>query len=367
MQFPGAHNFQNCFGKQPKLHGAIEITAQTDSAAVLAGRSATAAMWIRVKYIHSLGICATPNMFTGLQKEPSDSAFCAVPDISSRMSSCSTSSHSGSRRARTSSSSRSGGSNLAEEDGIVCSSACSACSDDSSEDADTWPRRRCKACLLRGSSLWPVLQLPPKSQTVSIFDWDDTLLCTSVLAYTSAWPGYPPLPPTWLLADIARAASDLLEAACRLGPTFIITNATVGWVEASAQRWVPGLLPALGKVNEIISARSRYESQEPDINHWKLLAFLELQRSLDPHPVTNIIAVGDSDHEINAARAMANHFARAVVKTVKFKPIPMPLDLLRQLELFREKLDQIVEAGSNLQLKLYRKVPHGPQEAHADS
>merc|ERR1719362_1802986 len=232
-----------------------------------------------------------------------------------------------------------------EEDGIACSSACSDCSG-SSEDVDAWPGRRCKACLLRGLSLWPMLYQPPKSQTITIFDWDDTLLCTSVLTYTSTGRGggYPPLPPMWLLPDLARAASDLLEAACRLGPTFIITNALEGWVERSAQRWVPTLLPALGKVNEIISARSRYEWQDPDVSQWKLQAFLELQRSIDPRPITNLISVGDSDYEMRAARVMASQFPRAVVKTVKFTPTPMVLDLLKELELLREKLDEIVEA-----------------------
>jgi hypothetical protein len=200
------------------------------------------------------------------------------------------------------------------------------------------------------------MQETPKSQTITIFDWDDTLLCTSVLTYTNAgYGGYLPLPPTWLLTDLARAASALLQASCRLGPTFIITNAVEGWVEQSAQRWVPTLLPALGKVDEIISARSRYEWQEPDSSQWKLQAFLELQRRLDPHPVTNLIAVGDSDYEMDAARAMASHFPQAVVKTVKFKPTPMVQDLLKELELLRTQLDDIVEAGGNLEIRLDRK------------
>lgn len=214
-----------------------------------------------------------------------------------------------------------------------------------------------------------MLHQPPKSQTISIFDWDDTLLCTSVLTYTNTGYGsvYPPLPPAWLLPDLARAASDLLEAACRLGPTFIITNSSDGWVERSAQRWVPTLLPALGKVNEIISARSRYEWQDPDVSHWKLRAFLELQRSLDPRPITNLISVGDSDYEMRAARVMASQFPRAVVKTVKFTPTPMVLDLLKELELLREKLDEIVEAGSDLQVQLGRKQVRRPQNADANS
>jgi len=371
-------NSLNCSEDQqePKLQDlrGADIAKQTDSASVLAGRGAAAAMRIRAKYVHVLGVRAVPGLAADPTNELSDSALGAIPNMSSSLSSCSTCSSRGSRRNSTSSS-KSVGTNereeYEEEEGILCSSACNYCSDcsDSSEVVEAWPGRRCKACLMRGLSLWPVLYQPPKSQTVTIFDWDDTLLCTSVLIGASAGHGigYAPLPPMWLLPDLARAASDLLEAACRLGPTFIVTNAMEGWVERSAQRWVPTLLPALGKVNEIISARSRYEWQNPDVCHWKLQAFLELQRSLDPRPVTNLIAVGDSDYEMNAARVMASQFPRAVVKTVKFRPAPMALDLLRELELFRQKLDPIVEAGSNLQIQLDRKPSRKPQEANAES
>jgi len=245
----------------------------------------------------------------------------------------------------------------------VCSSEYSDCSNNSQDDV-TLQERRCKACLRRGLSPWPVLHQPPKSQTVSIFDWDDTLLCTSVLTNAGAGydTGHVPLPSTWLLPYIARAASNLLESACRLGPTFIITNASEGWVQTSAQRWMPALLPALGKVDEIISARSRYQWQDPDVSQWKLHAFLELQRGLDQRPVTNIIAVGDSDYEMDAARAMAGQFPRAVVKLVKFKSSPMALDLLKELELLREKLDEIVEAGSALHLRLGHKPFYKPPD-----
>lgn len=317
-------------------------------------------MSIRAKYMHSLGIAGIP---AWPQQELSEPASCTLPNMSSSLSSCGTVSNAGSRSNSTSSCRSTTTNDQAEEDGAVCRSVSSVCSsDDSSEDADalTWPGMCWKSsCLVRGLSLRPGLYQPPKSQTVTIFDWDDTLLCTSLLTYASAdnSSGHLTLPPAELLTNLAQAASDLLEEACRLGPTFIITNATEGWVEESAQRWAPALLPALGKVNEIISARSRYEWQSPDMNHWKLQAFLGLQRRLDPHPVTNLIAVGDSDIEMDAARVMATQFSRAVVKTVKLKPTPMALDLLKELELLREKLDDVVKAGSNLRIQLYRKRP----------
>jgi hypothetical protein len=166
------------------------------------------------------------------------------------------------------------------------------------------------------SGIWiPTVQRPPRSQTVLIFDWDDTLLCTSCLHIfgTSLLPHAL----RCRLNDIAIVARELLETAGRLGRTFIITNATEGWVQESAARWVPELLPVLRHV-DIISARSRYEPQFPDIHQWKIQAFMEVRRQLDAQAVTNLISIGDSDFEMDAVRIMGSQFARALVKTVKF-------------------------------------------------
>jgi len=49
----------------------------------------------------------------------------------------------------------------------------------------------------------------------------------------------------------------LLTKACRLGRTYIITNASEGWVESSAQKFMPSVYKALFAMKiTIISARS---------------------------------------------------------------------------------------------------------------
>merc|ERR1740138_332962 len=83
----------------------------------------------------------------------------------------------------------------------------------------------------------PKAQRAPNHQTVIIFDWDDTLLCTSWLNQRQEET----LPPVIErhLKGIERAAIVLLESALRLASTrtFIITNAMNGWVEYSAARY----------------------------------------------------------------------------------------------------------------------------------
>lgn len=198
----------------------------------------------------------------------------------------------------------------------------------------------------------PVSQRPAKHQTVIVFDWDDTLLCTS---YLSQCAGQPLLPSVeQQLRAIESTAKRLLEMAVRLGHTFIITNAMEGWVEDSSARYVPGLLPVLQK-SRVISARSRWEVQYPDeVHQWKMNTFLEVQRQLDSQIITNLNSIGDSDFEMDAIHVMGKEFAQAFVKTVKLKPNPSPADLLKQLELVEMKFEQIVLNARNMSIGLER-------------
>lgn len=94
------------------------------------------------------------------------------------------------------------------------------------------------------SKTWMSPDKRPKThQTCIIFDWDDTILCTSFIAPYSALlhDKTAELPeavaePLQKLDDIAVR---LLQLAKTLGTVMIITNAAEGWVEMSAERFMP--------------------------------------------------------------------------------------------------------------------------------
>mmetsp|Transcript_22628 Transcript_22628/g.52842 ORF Transcript_22628/g.52842 Transcript_22628/m.52842 type:complete len:307 (-) Transcript_22628:89-1009(-) len=216
------------------------------------------------------------------------------------------------------------------------------------------------------SRVWvPQAQRPPKHQTVIIFDWDDTLLCTSWLNNRMDQRKEDELPPVVErhLRDIEKAARKLLELAMRLGHTFIITNAATGWVEYSSAKWVPELLPVLQKVR-VISARTKYEPQFPgEVSKWKIEAFLEVQRQLDSQIITNLISLGDSNFEMDAVQVMGQQFSQALIKTIKFRENPYPEELLKQLELVSAKFERIVENARTLKIGLERKRVGSAQQA----
>lgn len=209
----------------------------------------------------------------------------------------------------------------------------------------------------------PRAHRPPKHQTVVIFDWDDTLLCTSYLNMRQDQPLSPMNERH--LRGIENADRKLLELSLRLGSTFIITNAMNGWVEYSAAKYMPDLLPVLQRV-PVISARGRFEAQFPgEVSKWKVQAFLEVQRQLDSQIITNLISLGDSNFEMDAVHIMGKEFAQALVKTIKFRESPSPEELLKQLELVAQKFERIVENARNLKIGLERKWVGPPGAAGA--
>ena len=237
----------------------------------------------------------------------------------------------------------------------------------------------------------PQLNRPKTSQTVTIFDWDDTLLCTSARRATTASPraaadeGCPDMSSERALRPCARASAGhlemvqrqygaipsqvreqlaslerivktLLQQACQVGKAFIITNASEGWVQHSSTLCMPGLQEDLAKV-DIISARGAFEASFPGDSHaWKMHAFLQVQNKLQLEAVTNLVSVGDSHIEMDAVHLLGRSFAHALVKTVKLWERPTPYELQKQLEVVADKLPDIYRAGTTLNIWLERET-----------
>jgi hypothetical protein len=206
---------------------------------------------------------------------------------------------------------------------------------------------------------------PPQHQCVIIFDWDDTLLCTSYLNMKPDSVQNPKVQEH--LKSISRMGARLIETAMTLGQTFIITNAMKGWVEYSAGKYIPELLPTLKKI-KVISARGDFEQQFPGQYHeWKIQAFLTVQRELHQQIITNLVSLGDSTIEMDAVHVMGNEFSQALIKTVKFRETPTPEELAKQLELVYQKFEKIILNARSLKISLERKWVPSPKTGPAAS
>jgi hypothetical protein len=167
--------------------------------------------------------------------------------------------------------------------------------------------RRLFLSRLTYNRIWLTPSQKPKSyETAIIFDWDDTILCTSFINPTGVFNPNQKISSQVMdqLKQLEVTAKKLLEMSVKLGTTYIITNAGEGWVQFSAEKFMPSLTPVLQKI-KIISARARYEHLTSDYTKWKLHAFLETQDSLQDANIKNIIALGDNQLEIDAAHHLA--------------------------------------------------------------
>lgn len=203
-----------------------------------------------------------------------------------------------------------------------------------------------------------ILKLEPskKHQTMLIFDWDDTLLCTHYLSKL----GFVDLPDSVFenLAPVDESASKLLLKAIECGQTFIITNSAEGWVQYSGKLYLPKTYQVIMDKNiKVISARTGYEDVFPgDTHRWKVEAFLDIECLFDKNIVTNLLCLGDSHIEMDAAHVLAQRFSQAMMKTIKFKEKPRPDELVKQQELVRENLEMIYMSTKNHTIRLEKKV-----------
>jgi hypothetical protein len=168
------------------------------------------------------------------------------------------------------------------------------------------------------------------------------------------------------LRELESAVHQLLTLAQSYGSVHIVTNAETGWVQLSAQKFMPGLVPLLSRVS-ILSARSTFEPAHPDAPlKWKFFAF---QEKLASHYSSeyksmsgkkNVISFGDSHVEREAVRAVTRGMAATKCKSVKFAERPSTEQLRRQLELVTNCFHYIHQHDGDLDLQLTVTVNSPP-------
>lgn len=157
---------------------------------------------------------------------------------------------------------------------------------------------------------------------------------------------------------IEDLAIELLNK-CRANSTVIIvTNGKRGWVEFSSSVFMPRLHELMLRYIRIISARDLYEKDYPQDGYiWKELAFLDLWDEpdlLDTAAITNLIAMGDSDYEMEAARRFSAKSDRCLMKLIKLGEMPSFEELRKELVAVVDRFDYIFSSFKNLTVRLER-------------
>jgi hypothetical protein len=223
---------------------------------------------------------------------------------------------------------------------------CAAVRDNSVDECDASPCARSRSPLI-------------------VFDWDDTLMCSSdIKAHKN------PSPEDMRLLE--RSVQEVLSLSLGLGKTIIVTNANLCWVRATANLFMPAVVPLL-KLIDVMSARQRYEERWPgDPGAWKKQAFLDLvgdyhakkgaygqdvateQQEGSGKTTVNLVVLGDSHAEIQAGRSAMRDKRDGVVKTIKFKEAPTTEEMIGQLKAVSTGLHEVVAQEQGVSKQLVR-------------
>jgi len=199
--------------------------------------------------------------------------------------------------------------------------------------------------------------------SIFIFDWDDTILATHHITPNGYFSNNYNLKEKdiALFKELDRTAFILLNLAIVKGKTFIVTNAVSGWVEMSARLFLPEVSKILKHLT-IISARGSFENQFPgNSRKWKIETFLEIQKCFKSNLVTNLICIGDSIIEMEAAHIISKKFQNMHLKTVKFIEKPKPEEVIKELKLVIKNFNMIFSSIKGLTIQVGKKFLEKPQ------
>jgi len=207
-----------------------------------------------------------------------------------------------------------------------------------------------------------------KSSTVIFLDWDDTLLCSTDLSTKGIRLDTEIKDMVELLDDLKHFEThviNVLNLAKKSGQVTIVTNAENGWVELSAQKFLPSVAKIVEKI-KVISARSTYEKTYPDSPlQWKLSVFQEelgkIGRENINNNVESVLSFGDSYVEREAI-LKATKFLDCKTKSIKFAERPSIEQLKKQLELVANCFDDIVKHEEDLDLCMSLSLSPPPPE-----
>ena len=208
-------------------------------------------------------------------------------------------------------------------------------------------------------NIWKPYSINKKLNTLFLFDWDDTLMCTSAIMpiVNSCNLNINIKKIREKLKNLDENISNLLNKALERGIVFIISNASPGWVEYSSTNFLPLTAITLKKI-KIISAKGLFSKQYPgDYLQWKLMAFKYVIESnnINTKLISNIICLGDSHIDLEAMESLRYYFNNGFIKVIKFKENPHLLELEKQIWIVISQLDFIIKKVKNLNLKVYKK------------
>lgn len=189
------------------------------------------------------------------------------------------------------------------------------------------------------------LKIINNSNTLIIFDWDDTLFPTKWFIKNKINLNKPYDNERYgpYFRHLDNIVHKLLYTCNNLGNVMIITNAMPEWVNTSAE-----ILPKTKKIIKkikIVSARQNYQDT-CKITDWKKMAF----KKENNKRYINVLSIGDALYEYNALVNLHEKTNNVLLKSIKFVNDPSDTVLLDQLQVLNNSIKNICIAPRHYDL-----------------
>jgi len=187
-----------------------------------------------------------------------------------------------------------------------------------------------------------------KKETIFIFDWDDTLMCTSFISFLVKNSCGLSNDEQKLAKNLGKEVSNLFKICSKFGKIVIMTNSSNRWVKETSVNYLK-LEEKEFKNIKIISTRDKYFGSEIKKDKWKELATNEILYKFE-NKIKNIIFASDSKSDINLYKIIAEKYKNLNVTTIKFKSKPTSLEIIREIKFVYSNINEIIGAGKNFYL-----------------
>jgi hypothetical protein len=191
------------------------------------------------------------------------------------------------------------------------------------------------------------------SETLIVFDWDDTILPTSWLERNHALHANVPMRPELQrqIGYLCTACSQTLISASQLGKIVIVTNSAPGWVDQSCRLFMPQIFHQVSNLQVFAKPMGAPLTFKTGIFKREGKAF------------KNVVSIGDGDAERTACQRLQTPPGRkgigcelgetmpSRVKSVKLEEMPSCARLIAQQEMVLSRLPDVVAFKGSLDLK----------------
>ena len=184
-----------------------------------------------------------------------------------------------------------------------------------------------------------------KKETFFIFDWDDTLMCTSFIL-SKAQPLSKDEKIT--LFNLGNLVSVFLSHCKEYGNVIILTNSAKNWVKQTALEKL-GISDLEDNNIKIISTRDIYLKKGVDKKYWKEMALDEIFNKYKSK-IENLICASDSERDINTFKKFMIKNKDINISTIKFKRKPNLLVLIKEIKFLINCLGKIIGSSKNYYL-----------------